>query len=124
LFADTFGNNWSRLATAPPGEAMFIWPALVIAPLLVLANLGLVQAMTGVGCEEQPDRATYGVALLCFLAVAVFTALAWRETHRAEGVVSSHDRHFLAILATEAGALSGLSIAAMWLPRWALSCMT
>ncbi len=93
---------------------MPLWASWVIAPLLVLADLSL-RAQDSVACDVPPGVAGDGLALLCLALVAGLTAFGWREMRRAEAGVASHGRHFLALLATEAGGLACLLIAALWL---------
>jgi hypothetical protein len=93
--------------------------ALLIAPLLLVANLSVAGQLAG-ACEALTPMST-GLVLLCLAVAAGLTVAAWREMRRAEGAAASHERHFVALLATESGALSCLVIVAIWLPSWMLA---
>jgi len=101
---------------------MRIWFALLLAPILALTDQSIAYATTGWACATQHPLAVHGVHVAFLVATAVGTFLAWqlwRETrpqrNRSEALAR---RHFLAGLATASGALSVLTIAAMWLPVW------
>jgi hypothetical protein len=109
---------------------VWIWLALIAAPLLALTDQAIALALVGWACAHQttlPLHASHTV----FFALAVGTAagawLAWTRTATAarpegDGVPQ---RHFLAGLAVAVGALSALAIAAMWVPTWMISaCIT
>ena len=105
---------------------MRIWLALVIAPLLALADQTVAFALVGPGCATQSTVLLHGSHAL-FLALAIATVVAgwrsWRETAVAPardgpGVLQ---RHFLAGIAVTVAVLSAAAIAAMWIPTWLIS---
>lgn len=105
---------------------MRIWLALIVAPLLALADQTVAFALVGPGCARQ-TTAMLHVSHALFLALTVVVTIgAWRrwlETAPArvtdgEGAVQ---RHFLAGVAATVAAFSAAAIAAMWLPTWLIS---
>ena len=110
---------------------MLIWPALLLAPLLALAEQSIVYALATPSCETQREAWLHGIPFgFAVLAIAL-TALAWREAQRlghanAEAAHVDADaqalgRYFLARVAVWSGALSSMVIVALWLPQWVLS---
>ncbi len=105
---------------------MRIWLALLVAPLLALADQTIAFALVGPGCAAQTTlvlHASHALFLVLAIAVAVAAWRRWLETATArvehgEGTVQ---RHFLAGIATTVAALSAAAIAAMWLPTWLIS---
>ena len=110
--------------------AWSVWPALLLAPLLVLGDLTLVFALVWPECAHQGGLVLHVVKVLSLaaaLAMTAFAGRAWRRlpldetglhvtfsnTPRAES-----RPHFLALVATLAGAFSSLVIAALWVPLW------
>jgi hypothetical protein len=99
---------------------MRIWIALIVAPLLALADQAIAFAIVGWGCAHQDSIALQACHLL-FLAGAVAAMVAawrsWRESsagaERDEAVAAQ--RRFLAGVATAVAMLSAAAIAAMWL---------
>ena len=102
---------------------MRTWFALLVAPLLALADQSVAYATTGWACAHQQSIAVHGVHFVFLVCVIAATVMAWRLWRaRAPGAgESAARRHFLAGLATASGALSVLLIAAMWYPSWVLS---
>ena len=109
---------------------MPVWPALLLSPLLALAEQSVVYALSTPSCETQ--RAEW-LHLLPpgFAAVTLaFTALAWIELRRqarephADADPAGHRAHFVAQVAVWSSALSTLAIVAMWVPQWWLSPCT
>jgi hypothetical protein len=102
------------------------WPALIIAPLLALADQSVTYAMAGWGCAHQ-QRIPMDVVHALFLAAAVACTLmafaasrqALRE-YRSERFSVQRDG-FFGISGTMVGALSSAIIVAMWIPQWFLS---
>jgi hypothetical protein len=104
---------------------MRIWLALLIAPVLMLADQSVAFAATGWACAHQNGIAMHAIHFL-FLAAATVSALAaagqWRSTaNPAPGDSAAVRRHFVAGLATASASFSALVIAAMWYPNWLLS---
>jgi hypothetical protein len=100
---------------------MRIWLALLVAPILALTDQSVAYAAAGWACGRNAF-AIHLVHAVFFTAIAVATALAWRHWHATrETTERSATRHFLAGVATASGALSALTILAMWIPNWLLS---
>jgi hypothetical protein len=101
---------------------MRIWFALLLAPVLMLTDQSVAYSTTGWACATQHPLAVHGVHAVFLIATMVGTVLAWqlwRDTQPPHGDSETlARRHFLAGLATASGALSALTIAAMWLPVW------
>jgi hypothetical protein len=102
------------------------WPALILAPLLALAEQALSYALATPGCAHQQGVALHGVALAFLLAALVMTLMAWLNARRHAPAAAGHadadhlgaNRYFIARAATGVGALSCLAILAMWVPLW------
>jgi hypothetical protein len=113
---------------------MGAWPALLIAPLVVLAQQSISLALATPSCHQQTTVALNVVAAAALLLVLLLTALAatgW-QAHRLPGDRPLHEaecddtralrrRRFVAALGTATGLLSALVSLAMWFPVWALS---
>lgn len=107
------------------------WPALLIAPLLALAEQSIVFALATPACQTQREAWLHAVPLVFVTLTLLFTAMAWREARRlrragneppqADADARGARRYFVACMAVASGALSSLAIAAMWLPQWVLS---
>jgi hypothetical protein len=103
---------------------MRIWFALLLAPVLALADQSVSYAMAGWACAHQHSVAAQGVHFVFLAAVVAATIMAWQLWHATPARGADEPavgRHFLAGLATASGALSGLVIIAMWIPNWMLS---
>ena len=104
---------------------MRIWLALLLAPILALADQSIAYAVAGWACAHQHPYAPHFVHAAFLVAVLAATLAAgtlWRDTRGAAGTDDpAAGRHFLAGLALASGALSALVIAAMWYPAWVLS---
>ena len=105
---------------------MRIWLALIVAPLLALTDQLVASALVPWACAHQSVtvvHASHALFLAIASAAAVGAWLCWRET--AIVPVSSGEGafqiHFLAGVAMLVAALSGLAIAAMWIPTWMIS---
>ena len=101
------------------------WPALILAPLLALAEQSIAYALATPGCAHQHEASLHLVPLVFLLAALVATAMAWAEARRSAAGAGHADadrlganRHFIACAATGVGALSSLAILAMWVPLW------
>src|SRR5205085_12010441 len=107
------------------GKLMAIWLALLVAPLLALADQSVALSMTVWACRGQHELALHVVHAafaLATLATTVFVWLRWRQTS-AEPQASEANarRRFLAAMAIGASVLSLLVIVTMWAPTWVLS---
>jgi hypothetical protein len=105
---------------------MRIWLALIIAPLLALADQALAFSMVGWACAHQSAavlQGVHGLFLASAMAIAVAAGLHWRATGSAAAITGAATRQvrFLAGLATTLASLSALAIAAMWIPTWMIS---
>jgi hypothetical protein len=99
-----------------------IWFALLVAPMLALADQTISFAAVGWACAHQHHAVVHAVHALFFAAAAIGTAAAWQYWRTtlplATGGEPPARRYFLAGLATASGALSVLVIAAMWMTAW------
>jgi hypothetical protein len=114
------------------------WPALLLAPLIVLGELSIAYSLVTPSCAHQDRSALHAVAIVSLLAVLAMTAMAWSDWRRhvaldspapagshavtrADGDVAGQRPHFVALVAVIVGALSALVCVALWLPIWLLS---
>jgi hypothetical protein len=107
------------------------WPALLIAPLLALAEQSTVYALVTPACERQLSAWLHAVPAGFLVVTLLLTAMAWRQARRfqREGAAQPHAdadamasrRYFVAWIGVGSGALSSLAIVAMWVPQWVLS---
>ena len=104
---------------------MATWLALLVAPILALADQSIAFAATGWACARQGTGSVHFVHALFLAATLAATFLAWQSWRAGADVVAVDEsgarRHFLAGLAFASAMLSALTIAAMWLPTWLLS---
>jgi len=98
------------------------WFALLVVPLLALADQTIAFAAVGWACAHQQHVVVHAVHALFLAAALVGTGAAWQYWRATEPAASGGEpparRHFLAGLATASAALSVLVIAAMWLTAW------
>ena len=120
------------------------WPALLLAPLIALADLSAIYALVTPACMRQDRSGLHVVAVAALLIVLALTLLAWhawldasarvdgsamvagpngdpREVTRADGDAAADRQRFIALVAVLVGALSVLVCLALWLPIWLLS---
>jgi len=101
------------------------WPALIVSPLLALANLTAVYALVTPSCSRQSTGAMQWLSVASLLLSLLFTLLAWRNQRRpaaaTPGDAASVRPHFLAQVAMMVGLLSSLVLFAMWIPQWIVS---
>lgn len=104
---------------------MRIWFALLLSPVLALADQGIAFSMAGWACGHQQALAIHATHLAFLIAAATSALLAWQAWRGSVGAggdgATPARRRFLAGLATASGALSTLVIAALWAPTWVLS---
>jgi len=89
--------------------------ALIVAPLLALADQSAAYALVSWSCVHTGTLAIHGVHLLSLaatIAAAVIAFARWRSTT---------EHRFLVGIATAAATLSALAIVAMWIPVWLIS---
>jgi hypothetical protein len=102
---------------------MRIWLALLVAPLIALADQSVNLALASWACAERLEWAahlSHGATLLLTLAATGLAWSAWREQPRG-GREPHASRRFLAGIAIASAALSASTIAAMWIATWMLS---
>jgi hypothetical protein len=103
---------------------MRTWLALLVAPILALADQSVAYATVGWACANQQAIAVHAVHIVFLVAVVAATFAAWQRMRETAAMKSGGEatprRHFLAGLATASGALSALAIVAMWIPAWVL----
>jgi hypothetical protein len=104
---------------------MRTWPALLLAPVLALADQSVAYAMVGWSCAWQNHAAAHwvhGAFLLATLATLIPAWRAHRTTRDPAGLSDNGSRAALtARSALLVGALSAAMIGAMWIPQWVLS---
>jgi len=106
---------------------MKTWPALVLAPLLALADQGVAYALVPWSCANQKIVPLHAVHMVFLLAALAATLPAWRAFSLTRGQPKSDEGEsgdrmpFLALSGVVVGLLSAAVIAAMWLPVWVLS---
>jgi hypothetical protein len=94
---------------------MATWPALLIAPLLVLAEQALAYALTPALCAAQRGEWLHALAAAFTLGSALVTLQAARALRAADP-----SQRFFARLGTGVGGLSTVVLLALWLPKWVL----
>jgi hypothetical protein len=99
--------------------------ALIVAPVLALADQSVAFSLVGWACSHQTTAWLHASHGIFFVAAAGAAALAW-TTWR--DVPTHPDRHgarlqvrFLGGVAVTVAILSAASIAAMWIPTWMIS---
>jgi hypothetical protein len=105
---------------------MRIWIALIVAPLLALADQAVAFSMVGWACAHQTPallHASHALFLALATATAVIACVQWRGPGNAAASANDAARQlrFLAGIATTVASLSALAIAAMWIPTWMIS---
>jgi hypothetical protein len=106
---------------------MWVWLALLVAPLLTLLNLTVVYALVTPACQEQNTLPLHLFSMASLLLALLFTFMAWHQWQQTDMLpkVPEDDasvRHsFLPAVASISGLLSSLVIAAQWIPQWVLS---
>ena len=104
---------------------MHIWPAMLLAPLLVLVDQSLAYAMVGWACRSQHLLPLHLVHLV-FLAATLATCIAPLKVlkgHPLHAFMGSEDDgpDVLAVSSVGVALLSAVTILAMWLPQLFLS---
>jgi hypothetical protein len=104
---------------------MAIWLALIVAPILALADQGVALSMTAWACRGQHGFALHVVHAAFALATGAAMLLAWLRWRETPRVATSSEavarRRFFAGMAIAISALSLLVILTMWFPTWVLS---
>ena len=119
------------------------WPALLVAPLVALAQLSIAFALVTPACARQDRLALHAVSLVSLLLVVAMTAMAWQAWRRhpesspragrgaegeppqgftaAESDAVAQRPLFVDLVAALVGAISVLVSIALWLPVWFVS---
>jgi len=110
---------------------MPVWPALLLSPLLALAEQSIVYALSTPACQTQRDHWLQVIPPCFAVLTLLLTVMAGLEARRLRqaGANQPHvdadtpavRRFFVASLGVWCGALSTLVIAALWIPQWLLS---
>ena len=105
---------------------MRIWLALIVAPLLALADQTVAFSLVGPGCARQSTLALHASHAMFLALTIVMTVGAWQRWAKTAPVPvtdgkGSVERRFLSGLAVTVALLSAAAIAAMWLPTWLIS---
>jgi hypothetical protein len=101
------------------------WPAIVVAPLLALADQGVAYALVAWSCAEQ-DRLLLNAVHAVFLGgIALTLWMAWRGLRPARAGIhegaSQAPGAFFPLIGVWIAALAALSVAAMWITHIAVS---
>ena len=98
------------------------WPAVLLAPVLALADQGVAYAFVGWSCSHQvvaPLPAVHAAFLAAVLATAISP---WRRMEPGAAPTLSIEEHerrnFFALVGLLTAAISALVIVAMWIPQW------
>lgn len=102
------------------------WLALLLAPSLVLAALGINYALVTPVCERLMDLAwLHAVFAASLLLCVLFAGLAWRNWSKAVRYAELNRKRerksLVALLGALLASLSALVLVAQWLPLWVLS---
>lgn len=104
---------------------MRTWFALIVAPLLALADQSISYAAVTWTCAHQASLALHLVHGAFLGAIAIATFIAWNGWREARPLRPAGEeaaaRHFLAGMAAASGALSALVVVAMWVPVWVIA---
>jgi hypothetical protein len=104
---------------------MATWLALLVAPILALADQTVALSMTAWACRGQHPLALHMVHVPFAIATAATTLLAWQRWRETAAMAAAGDAtarsQFLAGMALGVSALSLLVILTMWAPTWLLS---
>jgi hypothetical protein len=111
------------------------WPALLLAPLVALAQVSLAPALVTPSCVGHSLILLHGLAGASLALTLGFTALAYAQCRhlerecaeaapappRGESDVHSHRAWVLSRIALWTGALSSAAALALWMPVWLLA---
>lgn len=114
------------------------WPALLLAPMIALAQQSICLSLVKHACHQQTTAALHAVSagsLVLILAATLLALSEWRSTHQrtdhppgeAQRADTAPKRlaHFIAATGMLVGTLSALVALFMWLPIWVLGpCMS
>jgi hypothetical protein len=103
------------------------WPALIVSPLLALADQGVAYALVPWACANQVTAPLNAVHAVFFVLAALTAMPAWRAWRTAsasvgpEAAPATERMKAIAAAGLMLAALSCLTIAAMWMAHAALS---
>jgi hypothetical protein len=111
------------------------WPALLLAPLVALAQVSFAPALVTPSCIAHSLAAQHALAAACLAVALACTALAVAqrrhlERERADGAPApphgesdahAHRAWIMARVALGSGVLSCAVVVALWIPVWLLS---
>lgn len=104
---------------------MRTWPAVILAPLLALADQALAYALVPWSCSHQITGALHAVHLAFLVATLATAVPPWRRLSLRAPPASPNEeaerRHFFAIVGLLTASFSALVITAMWIPQWFIS---
>jgi hypothetical protein len=110
------------------------WPALLLAPLIVLAQQAFSLALATPSCRQQTVTSLHALAAGSLVLVLALTILAWRDWSSSRlagdppnGQAQREDtrqlrrRRFVAATGMLVGLLSAAVSLMMWVPVWMMS---
>lgn len=105
---------------------MSIWIALIIAPLLALADQSVAFSLVSWSCAHQSVlwiHLSHSMFLSLLLVTVFAVSRMWLRTRIGAGGTTERLRqnHFLSGVAAVVASLSALAVIAMWLPTWIVS---
>ncbi|HEY8976443.1 MAG TPA: hypothetical protein VIN75_19665 [Burkholderiaceae bacterium] len=102
---------------------MRIWPALLLAPALALADQVIAFATLGWACARGQPIVVHAEHVVFFLAAVATLPSAWHawKDSRTRHAAAGEREAFLAGLAVGSAAMSAIVIAAMSLPTWLIA---
>jgi hypothetical protein len=105
---------------------MRTWPALLVAPLLALAQQSLMYSLVPPACHRSDVVLLHGISAAAVLACVALALLAWQDRRAVDRSVHREGRqgrrqHMLATIAVMTAAFSALVCAALWAPIWWVS---
>ena len=119
---------------------MLSWPALLLAPIVALAQQSIAYSLVTPACAQQSRTVLHAVAAVSLVLVFAMTVMAWRAWRAppsdgeargeqravtfADGIGASARPRFIDLVAVIVGALSALVCVAQWVPIWMLSPCT
>jgi len=122
MAADLRGDLLGR-----PLLIMAIWPALIVVPLLALADQSVAYALAPWLCAKQNALSGHVVHAVFLLAMIIASVPAWRAMRRLapREKEASESAPVLAVVGSLIALLSITILFALWIPQWVLSpCFT
>ena len=101
---------------------MRIWFALLVTPILALADQSVALSTVRFACANQDVLAIHAIFLVVTIVAtlgAAWVLIGTARTSNADPYAAR--RHFVTALATASGAFSTLVIAALWYPTWVIA---